>query len=309
MLALKNYESERQVTKYLPEMNAIRELHALAENGLGVAAFENGKMTGFLCCTNAFDNAFRATDVKGVFSPMGGHAAVCEKRAELYASMYQAAAEKWVGSGAVSHAICLYSHDYEIQRQFFRYGFGLRCVDAIRPMEPINCQPCAGYEYRELAADEYTLVYPLHIKLNEHYRNSPFFMNRTPESLHAFTDTAANDKGRFFAAFHNGKLCAYLKTAGTGETFAAEESNYRHIRGAFCLSEHRGKGMYQNLLNYVISVHKAEGYTRLGVDFESFNPSARGFYLKYFLPYTYSVVRRIDERILLKNELHSTASI
>ena len=47
-------------------------------------------------------------------------------------------------------------------------------------------------------------------------------MNRTPESLQKFTDTAANDNGRYFAAFHNGELCAYLKTANTGETFAAE---------------------------------------------------------------------------------------
>lgn len=41
----------------------------------------------------------------------------------------------------------------------------------------------------------------------------------------------------------------------------------------------------------------AEDYTMLGVDFESFNPTARGFWLQYFAPYTHSVVRRIDERI------------
>lgn len=42
---------------------------------------------------------------------------------------------------------------------------------------------------------------------------------------------------------------------------------------------------------------KREGYTRLGVNFESFNPTARVFLLKYFNDYTHSVVRRIDERI------------
>ena len=73
---------------------------------------------------------------------------------------------------------------------------------------------------------------------------------------------------------------------------------YRHIRGAYCLPEHRGKGLYQNLLNFTISVLKREGYTKLGVDFESFNPTARGFWLKYFTAYTNSVVRRIDERII-----------
>jgi len=32
------------------------------------------------------------------------------------------------------------------------------------------------------------------------------------------------------------------------------------------------------------------------VDCESFNPTARGFWLKYFKEYTHSVVRRIDEK-------------
>lgn len=36
----------------------------------------------------------------------------------------------------------------------------------------------------------------------------------------------------------------------------------------------------------VTSVLKGEGYTRLGVNFESFNPTARGFWLKYFTAYT-----------------------
>ena len=94
------------------------------------------------------------------------------------------------------------------------------------------------------------------------------------------------------------KLCAFVKISVPGETFVARGNTYRHIRGAYCLPEHRGKGLYQNLLNFTISVLKREGYTKLGVDFESFNPTARGFWLKYFAAYTNSVVRRIDERII-----------
>ena len=60
------------------------------------------------------------------------------------------AAAKWVKAGAVSHAICLYAHAEELQRQFFHYGFGVRCLDAIRPMELIDCEPCEDYDYAEL---------------------------------------------------------------------------------------------------------------------------------------------------------------
>ena len=296
-IALADYYGERQFVKELPQICDIPDLSGFAENGLGVAAFEDGKMIGFLCCCDPFDNVFRATDVRGVFSPMGANAAVPEKRSKIYASMYRAAGAKWVQSGAVSHAICLYAHDEELQRQFFRYGFGLRCLDAIRPMELIDCKPCADYDFAELPKTECYLVYPLHLALNRHYCESPFFMNRKPETEEEFMLSSVQEEVRYFVAKQNSKICAFLKISASGQTFAATGSIYRHITGAYCLPEHRGKGLYQYLLNFTISTLKREGYTRLGVNFESFNPTGRGFWLKYFTAYTNSVVRRIDERI------------
>lgn len=296
-LALANYYDERQFIKELPQVRVIPDLNGFAENRLGVAAIENEKLVGFLRCCEPFEHAFRATDARGVFSPMGANAAIARNRSKIYAAMYQAAGEKWVKSGAVSHAICLYAHDEELQRQFYRYGFGLRCLDAIRPMELIDCKPCAGYDFTELPKSQYHFVYPLYLALNRHYCESPFFMNRKPETQEEFEISSVQDGGRYFAAKQNGKLCAFLKISASGEAFVATGNSYRHITGAYCLPEHRGKGLYQNLLNFTISILKREGYTRLGVNFESFNPTARGFWLKYFAAYTNSVVRRIDERI------------
>lgn len=296
-LALAAYDEERQYEKDLPQVCDIPGLYDLAGNGLGVAAFENEKMIGFLCCCDPFDNAFRATDVRGVFSPMGANAAVCNDRSKIYAAMYQAAGEKWVKAGAVSHAVCLYAHDEALQMQFFRYGFGLRCLDAIRPMERIECKPCAGYDFVELPKAEWHSIYPLHLALYRHYCESPFFMNRKPETQEEWIASSLQEEARYFVAKQSGTICAFLKISGIGETFIAAGDAYRHISGAYCLPEHRGKGVYQNLLNFAISALKEEGYTKLGVDFESFNPTGRGFWLKYFSAYTHSVVRRIDERI------------
>ncbi len=301
-LALADYYVERQYVKELPQVSDIPDLYNFAGNGLGVAAFENEKMIGFLCCCEPFENAFRATDVRGVFSPMGANAAVSENRSKIYAAMYQAAGEKWVKNGAVSHAICLYAHDEELQRQFFCYGFGLRCLDAVRPMELIDCESCVSYDFAELSKSECHFIYPLHLALYRHYCESPFFMSRRPETQEDFIVSAMQEEARYFVAKENGKIVAFIKISVPGETFVAKGNTYRHIRGAYCLPEHRGKGLYQNLLNFTISVLKKEGYTSLGVDFESFNPTARGFWLKYFNAYTNSVVRRIDERITLLRE-------
>lgn len=142
-------------------------------------------------------------------------------------------------------ALALANYYDELQWQFYRYGFGLRCLDAIRPMELIDCKSCAGYVFVELPKAEYYLVYPLYLALYRHYCKSPFFMNRKPETQEAFGMSSMQEEARYFVA----EL-------------------------------------------------KEEGYTRLGVNFESFNPTGRGFWLKYFTAYTNSVVRRSDERII-----------
>jgi L-amino acid N-acyltransferase YncA len=302
-IALDAYNYERAFIRDLPEISSIPILKQLSENGFGVVAFEGEKMIGFLCSVEPFENVFRSTDVKGVFSPMGANGAVAENHGKIYAALYQAAAKKWVKAGAVSHAICLYGHDEQAKQQLFRYGFGMRCMDAIRPMETIDCVPCDGYEFLELPKADYASVYPLHLALNEHYCSSPFFMNRKPDTLEEFLTFSERNKERYFVAKKKGELCAYLKVSNEGETFVASGDAYRHIMGAYCVPEHRGRGVYQKLLNLVINTLEAEGYTKLGVDFESINPSGSGFWLKYFNAYTNSVVRRIDEQILKRASL------
>ncbi len=299
-IALGAYDHERAFTQELPEISGIPILKQLSGNGFGVAAFEGGKMVGFLCSVEPFENVFRSTDVRGVFSPMGANGAVMENHGRIYAALYQEAAKKWVKAGAVSHAICVYEQDEEVKLQFFRYGFGMRCVDAIRPMETIECAQFSGYEFLELPKEDHAQVYPLHLALNEHYRSSPFFMNRKSDTLEEFLDFSERNEGRYFAAKIDGELCAYMEVSDQGETFIASGNTYRHITGAYCMPEHRDRGVYKNLLNYVINTLKTEGYARFGVDFESINPLGSRFWLKHFHAYTSSVVRRIDERIIEK---------
>ena len=106
-IALDVYNYERAFTQELPEVSSIPILKQLSGNGFGVAAFEGGKMVGFLCSVEPFENVFRSTDVRGVFSPMDANGAVMENHGRIYAALYQAAAKKWVKAGALSHAICL----------------------------------------------------------------------------------------------------------------------------------------------------------------------------------------------------------
>lgn len=310
-LALAGYEEERRHVPGLPAKTDIPGIRELAENGLGVAALEGGRLVGFLCCYPPFENAFGSTKARGVFSPMGANGAVLEDRAAIYAAMYQAAAEKWVQAGAVSHALCLYAHAKELQHQFYLYGFGCRCMDGIRLLR----QPAAvlfpqaaqsakqqesRYEYKELSTEEWADLYPLVSAMYRHFQKSPFFLNRKPPQKEEFRRLFEEENHRFFGVKQNGKLCGFLETAKEGENFLAQEEGYLHVTGAYCLPECRGSGIYRRLLDYAVSTLLSEGYTHLGVDFESLNPAAYGFWKKGFDIYTHGVVRRIDEGILEK---------
>lgn len=298
-LVLANYEEERAHVPALPEIGAVPDLLGFTDNKLGVTAVDDGRIVGILCCYGAFNNAFGIPGLRGVFSPMGGNAAALYNRAEIYAAMYQAAGKKWVQAGAVSHAVCLYAHDKEAKEQFFRYGFGVRCVDAVRGMDEIIVPSlCEDYSFSEIKPENILEVLPLENMLDRSYISSPFFMYREPDSEEVFLNNYKSSQSIYFIAKYKGQAVAFIKAELDGENFIKETSGYLHVKGAFCLTEHRGKGISQYLLNMLIQKLKASGYIRLGVDFESFNPSGSGFWLKNFTAYTNSVVRRIDENIL-----------
>ena len=58
--------------------------------------------------------------------------------------------------------------------------------------------------------------------------------------------------------------------------------------------EFRGNKIGYKLLNHIENWLYEKGYTKLGVDFESFNILGSNFWRKHFEMYSYTMVRRID---------------
>ncbi|HEX7102015.1 MAG TPA: GNAT family N-acetyltransferase [Nitrolancea sp.] len=289
---------ERGFVPALPRLTTFPDLTPYAENGLGVTAFDGDIMLGFLCSVPPFQNAFGSTDATGIFSPMGANGAIGEHPAKIYARMYQAAAEKWVRAGATSHAVSLYAHDDEAQRQFFRYGFGIRCVDAIRDLDEVDSALCENYEFAELPSDEHLQVLPLVHLLDAHMAARPTFIVRPSDTPESFLRKSERSQSTYLVAKFRDQVVAYLKAELGGETFIRNVPGYMHINGAYCLPEHRGRGLPQQLLQLLVNKLRTQRCTHLGVDFESINPAAYGFWLKHFAAYTCVVARRIDENAL-----------
>jgi len=299
-IAKQNYETERGFVPALPPVDQWPDMKPLAENNLGVAALDGRDVIGFLCSYGIWDNAWDISGLRHIYSPMGANGTIPENREKIYARLYQAAGEKWARVGAASHGICLYAHDTESQAQFFRYGFGMRTIDAIRPMDNIEAPLCEGYDFSELAPDDVLGISPLENMLKDGFAESPTFMYKAPGDENEFMTNYRNCKSIYSVAKYNGKIVAFIRAEHDGQTFIQDIKGYIHINAAFCLPEHRGKCISKKLLNLLVQKLKKQGYNYLGVDYESINPSGYGFWLKDFNVYTYGVVRRIDERILKK---------
>lgn len=294
-LALQNYEEERGFVPALPEIGTIPDLSEFADN-MGVVAFEGNKMMGYLCAYLPHDNVFGTTNVKGTWSPIHAHATVSENRSEVYKRLYQAAAKKWISTGIVSHAITLYSHDKIAHDALFQYGFGLRCVDSICMLGNKNPSQNVQYQCSEIPRSEAGKIADLRNLLIGHLGQSHSFMHYPQMSEQDSVDRANQRKSRIFIVADKEQIIGFIEVMESGENFVCDTSDMMNICGAYLMPDYRSKGVFNNFMVLLMHTLKKEGYARLGVDFESFNPTAYGFWLKHFEAYTHSVVRRIDER-------------
>ncbi|WP_021169934.1 hypothetical protein SOV_20360 [Sporomusa ovata DSM 2662] len=299
-LALGEYFEERNATAILPNgdyfdlfCNMIAKMTAY---NLGIAAMQEGKLVGFLTCYKPWNHHFGMT--MGTFSPIHAHGTIKHNRKHIYSLLYQTAAEKWVREGILSHAIAVYAHDSESISSFWENGFGLRTVDAIRNVETIVCEAFPDYEFCELAIGEIAHIVPLKNLLREHLRSTPMFIPLSfSQDVTQIREENERRKSRYFIAKDKNKLIAFIEIMQSGENFACNDPKMINICGAYMIPEYRQTGIFTKFLSWLMDVLLIEGYTRCGVDFESFNPTANYFWLKYFTAYTYGVVRRIDERI------------
>ena len=262
----------------------------------GKAAFEDGKLVGFLRFYGAIEGFHGSA--KGAFCPMGGSAFMSKTPAKTASMLYQEAAADLVRDGITSHAVCLYSYNQKICNSFMMNGFGARCSDAILNLTKGE-QPKAkihDMEVRQLNPGEEACILPLHQGLVRHMAAAPAFYPSNGLDLLNYYEKKGE---RVYVAFDGGEAIGFmcLNEGKGGETFITYGDYINNIGGAFVKPEYRGRQVADQILEYISNVSRDEGKTFLGVDCETINPTALRFWGKHFDYYTFSFARRIDERI------------
>ncbi len=292
------YQAERTAVPVLPDSGDAgffaRMASELAGNGLGVAAVEEGRLQGFLTGM-AVGELFGTS--RGIYIPIYGHGAKGRDRQLLYHQLYAAASDIWVRKGHLSHVITMYAHDDQAVNAWFRQDFGLRCVDAIRPLHEALVSGKESFDIRRIKPEDAGALLELHREHWQYYKNAPMFMHVQEDCTLEELRSWLSEKDQYiWAAFENGAPAAYMMLRHGGETFASDDEMSMNICGAYVKTNFRGTGYGAAILQTIVGWLRENGFVRLGVDYESFNIYGSRFWQKHFTAFTYSLTRRIDER-------------
>jgi ribosomal protein S18 acetylase RimI-like enzyme len=281
-------------------------LERLLARSAGVVAFEDGRLAGFLGWWLVDD--FRDTPRKAGYVPEWAHAAQEESKPAVYRALYRAAAASWCEAGCDTHAITLLAGDEAALKTWFWNGFGLAVVDAVRTVEPLR--PGApgplpappGCTLRQAEPADADALAELEAEHVLHYARPPVLMVPfVPNDASAYRRFLEDPANCVWLALKDGQpaeLAAYLRFENFGHGAAECMRGPGSVAntGAYVRPAYRGLGMGPALLDVALADFSARGFVRCTVDFESFNPEAVAFWLRYFQPACFSLMR-VPEKI------------
>lgn len=297
--SLRQYEREKSFNPILPEFDLYEQLEqsiaTLFQKGTGLVGIQNGHVVAYIAgfkVQNFFGN------VAGVYCPIYGHGLSSEFHRRTLVQLYSNVSDLWVKQELLTHAITIYTHENELSNYLFWQGFGRRCSDAIRKAELLSIDDNSVI-VKKTNPSMYEMLANLHRLSNEYYRTAPIFMpNQDKDPIREQIEWNRLENHHEFIAFRDHEPIGMIRLSPNAETFISDHPSVMNIQMAYILESERNNRIGKLLLNAIQEWLLKHGYCLCGVDFETINPLASAFWMKYFTPYTYSLVRRIDERII-----------
>jgi len=300
-LFIQNFKKLRKTIPSVPDtledpQRVSALLTEIMEGCPGAAAIEKGRLVGYLGWWTL--DRFRGTPRRAAYVPEWAHATVTlgmeASRPGIYRAMYRAAAHHWVDSDCQVHALSLLAHDKVAERTWFWSGFGLTVIDAVRPAEPLSLSAPGELIIRKAVLDDVQRLAEIEAEHWTHYAQPPTLMvPQDPDGAAEFEVLLNNPQNGVWLALDGGRPAAYMRceAASEGAAHIVRSDTTFAITGAYTRPAYRGQGAAPALLNAALRDYAARGYNCCAVDFESLNPEAAAFWMKYFEPVCLSVIR------------------
>ncbi len=174
-------------------------------------------------------------------------------------------------------------------------------VDAVRDIESIETDD-VDIQIVEADVDDAETISRFRIDMDRQTASSPIFLpyEEKPDEDY-FEKYLQEDSTKCWFAVDGDEPTSYILLGKSSDgAYVTHDENSININGAFTKDGYRRRGIGTKLLSNAVWAEE-KGCQRVTVDFEPENILGRNFWLKYFHPVCYSMVRNVDEIIAWAN--------
>lgn len=272
-LLAERHAAHRAVEPLLPERSDfVAEIAKEREDATGAAAFDNGKVVGFLLGQQR-ENFMG----KHVWSHVAGHAV---REAEIIRDLYAVAAQRWVDNGFARHFVFVPSYDSALVDAWFRLSFGASAALAIRETAPEEFD--SDFEIRHGTRDDYPEAARLELEMSRSMQPSPSFSGielQTPEEVLAEWLGEGDEDFELFVAEREGRVVGQFLLYRRPPDLRVPDRNI-DLAQASAEPGARGRGVGRALTAHVFRWAYENGYPTMTTDWRMTNLLASRFWPK-----------------------------
>ncbi len=296
--------------------SAVREVWG-KPNSSGVAAWQDGRMVGYLIGQMLFD------DKRGrhIWMHLPGHALAADVPADLCADLYAAAATRWLEMGAFDHYIMMPARDRAELDVWFALSFGQEAIHGMRSLTGPLPAPVdvPGIVIRRATADDRNaFIGEMPSLLARHHTEAPVWAAFLPEWLPTvrddYDDLLTNDDVFVWLAELEGESSGddangngrrivghqiYRPMSPSDDSLTIPMSGRAILLDIAAVQpEWRRHNIGHALTAVGMAAAAAGGYTVCVVDWRTTNLDAQRVWPRMgFQPAAYRLVRKVDPRI------------
>jgi GNAT superfamily N-acetyltransferase len=269
----------------------LSRLHDLIQEFPGVAAIRGGRLVG--CLAGLILPLFLGK--RSAYSPEWANGAELGESRRIYDAMYARLSEQWVADGCLTHVVTLLANDRQGVEGWQWLGFGLANVDGVRGLGPLEAA-AAQLDLRQAKRQEAAVAAFFVKALEHHMLSAPIFWKHDLGGVEAWLNDAAKALWLAYAG-EEPVGCMGIGPANSEACAIIQDTATASIEMAFVKENARSRGAATTLLIHSLEWARSQGYARCAVDWETMNSPASRFWLRWFEPVCYSLMRHIDERL------------
>jgi GNAT superfamily N-acetyltransferase len=274
----------------------------------GVVAMRDGQVAGYLFGSivlpepTSVMSLFVAPRAAQIGDP--GYAAEPDDADHIYRVLYAAAAPSWLRAGCFAHSVIVRTCDPVAADAWLSLGFGREMVSGVHDLAPSEQQWSSpgGFEITRAGSEDVDAVFQMFRDNLRYHTRSPIFdgyFNEIEPSLHADVERLLTDSetSPVWVAYR-GVLPIGVINLVPPRLRATTPDQTVHLQQGYTEPAARGSGVATALLAEAFAWARDAGYGRCTINWHTANLLGARFWQRSgFRPITWSLVRRIDERI------------